>query len=84
MMKKILLSIFIFSLSVAVFGQDSTTNAAREATGLRADGKIYVVLAVALTILIGLFIYLIRLDSKIGKLEKGAGNDRQPATGNRQ
>ena len=83
-MKKILLSILVFSLSVIVFGQDSTMNAAREATGLRADGKIYVVLAVALTILIGLFIYLIRLDRKIGKLEKGAGNDRQPATGNRQ
>ena len=48
MMKKILLSIFIFSLSVAVFGQDSTTNAAREATGLRDGRKIFGVLGESL------------------------------------
>lgn len=39
-------------------------------TGLRASGKIYVVLAVAVTILTGLIVYLIRLDRKITKLEK--------------
>lgn len=38
--------------------------------GLRAEGKIYVVLAVAVTILIGLVIYLISLDRKISRLEK--------------
>ena len=34
------------------------------------DGKIYVVVAVVLTILLGLIAYLIRLDRKISKLEK--------------
>ncbi|MFM9909030.1 MAG: CcmD family protein [Chitinophagaceae bacterium] len=43
----------------------------KEATGLRADGKIWVVMAVCLTILTGLFIYVISLDRKIAKLEKG-------------
>jgi hypothetical protein len=37
---------------------------------LRSNGRIYVVVAVMLTILIGLFIYLIRLDRKISRLEK--------------
>lgn len=43
----------------------------RQNTGLRAEGKIYVVLAVALTILAGLFYYLIRLDKKISRMERG-------------
>jgi CcmD family protein len=37
---------------------------------MRSNGKIYVVVAVVLIILIGLFLYLIRLDRKITKLEK--------------
>ncbi len=37
---------------------------------MRSNGRIYVVIAVILTILIGLFLYLIRLDRKIGKAEK--------------
>ena len=40
------------------------------ADGLRAHGKIYVVVAVLVTILLGLLLYLIRLDKKISKLEK--------------
>lgn len=37
---------------------------------MRSNGKIYVVVAVLTTILLGLFAYLIRLDKKISKLEK--------------
>jgi hypothetical protein len=40
------------------------------ADGLRSSGKIYVVVAVLLTVLAGLFIYVISLDRKISKLEK--------------
>ncbi len=39
------------------------------ADAFRADGKIYVVIAVILVILLGLFIFLFRLDSKVTKLE---------------
>ena len=35
-----------------------------------SEGKIYVVLAVVVTIVLGIFIYLIHLDGKIKKLEK--------------
>jgi Kef-type K+ transport system membrane component KefB len=37
---------------------------------LRSNGKIYAVVAVCITILVGLFLYLILLDRKIKKLEK--------------
>jgi|GEM_PF-894313 len=40
------------------------------ATGMRSNGKIYVVVAVMTMILLGLFIYLFTLDKKITKLEK--------------
>lgn len=45
---------------------------AKEPTGnmMRDNGKIYVVVAVMLTILAGLVLYLVRLDRKISKLEK--------------
>jgi hypothetical protein len=42
-----------------------------EADVMRGNGKIYVVVAVCLTILIGLFIYVFLLDRKISRLEKG-------------
>ncbi len=37
---------------------------------MRSNGKIYVVIAVILTILTGLILYVVRLDRKISKLEK--------------
>ncbi len=39
------------------------------ADGLRANGKIYVVIIVVVTILLGLFAYVIRLDRKISRFE---------------
>lgn len=38
---------------------------------MRSNGRIYVVIAVMLTILLGLVLYLVRLDRKISKIEKG-------------
>lgn len=37
---------------------------------MRSDGRIYVVIAVLLTILAGLIVYLIKLDNRITRLEK--------------
>ena len=39
---------------------------------MNANGKIYVVMAVVLVIVGGLFLYLIKLDRKIKKLEKNS------------
>ena len=66
-MKKILITLFVLLCMVGVQAQD---NAAQANEGLRAGGKIYVVLAVAVTILIGLLLYVVRLDRKISRLEK--------------
>ncbi|MBL7760981.1 MAG: hypothetical protein JNK08_09840 [Sediminibacterium sp.] len=38
---------------------------------MRSNGKIFVVMAVVVTILVGLFIYVAAIDRKISRLEKG-------------
>ncbi len=40
------------------------------ADAMRSNGKIYIVVAVCLTILVGLFLYVFSLDRKISKIEK--------------
>ncbi len=39
-------------------------------SAMRSNGKIYVVMAVCLLILVTLFLYLVRIDIKISKKEK--------------
>jgi CcmD family protein len=46
--------------------------AAENADLMRSNGKIYVVVAVVVTILLGLFAYVFNLDRKISKLEKNS------------
>ena len=53
-------------LSTAIFAQD---NGAPESV-MRSNGKIYVVVAICVTILAGLFLYVVSIDRKIGKIEK--------------
>ena len=52
---------------VAVYAQST---AAEPAGVMRSNGKIYVVVAIVVTILLGLFLYVFNLDRKISKLEK--------------
>lgn len=56
------------SLFIILFAQ--AQNRTVMADEMRSNGKIYVVVAVMLTIFIGIVIYLIRLDRKITNLEK--------------
>jgi CcmD family protein len=46
------------------------TTGQENADVMRSNGKIYVVIAVVLTILVGLFFYVFSLDRKISRLEK--------------
>lgn len=62
---KRLLSLFFLLSSIASQAQE-----VEMADSLRSEGKIYVVVAVVLVILIGLFLYLISIDRKIKKIEK--------------
>jgi hypothetical protein len=67
MIRKIFLLIACLVLNTMLFAQESESGMAVE---MRRNGKIYVVVAVLVTIFIGIIIYLIRLDRKISKLEK--------------
>lgn len=66
LLTRLLLVICGVLLNAVVFAQGTP-----ETEGLmRSNGKIYVVVAVCLTILIGLFLYVFLIDRKISKLEK--------------
>ena len=79
MFRKIFFSFIAIAFSLFVQAQDTVAAHTddRPATGFRAEGKIYVVMLVSVTILAGLFIYLIRLDKKITKLENRSADTRQ-------
>ena len=64
MKKLMIISVFTFATLFA------KSQEVKMADVMRENGKIYVVIAVMLTILAGLVLYLIRLDRKISKLEK--------------
>jgi hypothetical protein len=66
MIRKILLLIICLACNVLLFAQKSESGMASE---MRSNGKIYVVVAVLVTIFLGIIIYLVRLDRKISKLE---------------
>lgn len=76
-MKKYLL-ILLFSLSFAAQGQpkqpvteaDYNNMHIEMADQMRAEGKIYVVVAILTTILAGFVVYAIRIDRKVSKIEK--------------
>lgn len=68
MIKKILFSLSLLLFHGLLFAQDKTD--VSMADEMRRNGKIYVVVAVLLLILLGLILYLVRLDRKITKLEK--------------
>lgn len=77
MIRKLLFSILITLSSLSAIAQekieinesDYTNNEVEMADAFRADGKIFVVVAVILVMLIGLFIYLILIDRKVKRLE---------------
>jgi CcmD family protein len=63
------LSALIISLFLTLINH-AQTDTAEMADAMRSNGRIYVVVAVVVVILLGLFLYLVRLDKKITKLEK--------------
>ena len=69
-LKRLALLIALCMMNVFVFAQNMNTKTEDPTDFMRSEGKLYVVMAVVVTILLGLFIYLINLDRKIKKLEK--------------
>jgi len=67
--KKTLLLFFTALFSTALlYAQDDEK--ADMADTMRSNGRIYVVVAVVVVILLGLILYLIRLDRKISRIER--------------
>lgn len=69
LLKNILLICLSFCLPSILFAQE-TASKVKMADQFYEDGKIYIVVIVIVTILIGLFAYLFVLDKKLKKLEK--------------
>jgi hypothetical protein len=69
-MKQLIVTLIVLFIQLLAKAQDTMHNATQTPTGLGAGNKIYVVLTVVVTILVGLFLYVIQLDRKISKLEK--------------
>ena len=62
-------SAFLITLN-SIAQSANIPDTAQETGFMRSEGKIYVVMAIVITILVGLILYLYRLDRKISKLEK--------------
>lgn len=63
-MRYLLMNLFILISLI------SSAQEVQMADEMRNNGKIYVVVAVCLTILLGLFLYVFLVDRKISRLEK--------------
>lgn len=65
---KALALVALLVLTLSAVAQDTSSPAM--ADGMRASGKIYVVVAVLAAIFLGIVVYLVMLDRKISRLEK--------------
>ena len=70
MVRTLSLRIFIFVIGVLISMNVIAQESVEMADTFRSNGKIYIVVAVCLTILTGLFLYVLRIDKKISRLEK--------------
>lgn len=70
-MKKFLLLVLFCLMIAGSYAQQMDTKTEEPTDFMNSNGKIFVVMAVIVVIVLGLFIYLINLDRKISKLENG-------------
>lgn len=68
---------YLIALIFMVLAQTANAQDAEMADSFRADGKIYVVVAIVLIVLAGLILYLFMLDRKISKLERMITSKKQ-------
>ena len=64
-------TMILFTLAVPVLAQD---NGIEMADAMVQNGKIYIVIGVLSIILVGIVLYLVALDRRIGKMEKEVNN----------
>ncbi|MFM6970783.1 MAG: CcmD family protein [Sediminibacterium sp.] len=70
-MKKLftLMVVLLFVFVCGITANAQTQEVAANSDIMRSNGKIYVVMAVVVTIVTGLFLYVFSIDKKISKLE---------------
>jgi hypothetical protein len=73
-MNRWLLSIVAIAITSFVFAQQANPPVEMADT-MRSNGKIFVVVAVIVTLFTGIVLYLVSLDRKISRLEKDSGKD---------
>jgi len=70
--KRLGLSVIFSFLSILLFAQANQSSGTAIDDVMRSHDKIYVVMAVCITILVVLFLYLIRIDVKVSRKEKAS------------
>ena len=68
-LRRIVLLIALSVMQLAVWAQDMDTKTEEPTDFMRSEGKIYVVVACVVVIVLGIYVYLFNLDRKIKKLE---------------
>ena len=71
-LRRFVLASFMCLFTLFAFAQPMNTQQQEPTDFMRSEGKIYVVVAVIVVIVTGLFIYLVNLDRKITKLENNS------------
>jgi multisubunit Na+/H+ antiporter MnhB subunit len=69
--KKFALLVLATTMQLIAISQTNDKLSSPDDGLMRSEGKIYVVMAVAVTVFVGLLLYIMRLDRKITRLEKG-------------
>jgi len=69
-LKSIGIVIALCFINAIGWAQDMNSKAEEPTDFMRSEGKLYVVVAVVVVIVFGIFIFLLNLDRKIKKLEK--------------
>ncbi|CAN5451491.1 hypothetical protein BH10BAC4_BH10BAC4_24790 [soil metagenome] len=72
-MKKLSSILFALLLAIPAYSQE-----VEMADKLRSEGKIYVLVAIVLVILVGLVSYLVVIDRKTTRLEKRLNENKRP------
>lgn len=68
----------IFLLTALLFNHAAMAQDAEMADGMRASGKIYVVVGIILIVLLGLVVYLFMTDKKLTRIEQQLNNTSKP------
>lgn len=71
LIKRLSLFVIFSFLSFVLFAQPVSDSISIDSV-MRSNDKIYVVMAVCITILVVLFLYLIRIDIKVSKKERSS------------